>query len=357
MIHANVNGHTEISLVVDGQELPLGKNPPVVPATPLRRVRQLIVDAEAPSDGPPPSGPQSAPATNSPPPTLEAMIVSWRKSKEGLKPGTLVKLDAHLSSMRRYVDTHQPVTDYTPQKIREFVAKARADIDDKGRRRLKGQTINSAILVPLYNAFALAQEENWIDRNPMDTVKREKAEPINRIQLKWSEAEQVMEEVKLRGNPESYLELKFMWLLGVGQGEAKDISGGAVDWDKNQIKFTRQKTGKAYIVPIYPWAAEFIRTEIEPLFKKGQPLFQWRNPRKALETACKRKNLPPVDIRSLRRTLIIHLIQNKIDIRLIAKWQGHADGRLIMSRYGAYIDADYEKEALKKLGERMQAEG
>lgn len=354
MIHAHVNGHTEISLVIDGQEHPLGKNPPVVSAKPLRRVRQAMVDTDAPSNGSPTCDPESAPATSAPPPTLEAMIASWRKSKEGLKPGTLVKLDAHLNSMRRYVDTQQPVTTYTPQKIREFVAKARADVDDKGRHRLKGQTINSAILVPLYNAFALALEENWINRNPLDMVKREKAEPINRKQLKWSEAEQVMEEVKLRGNLESYLELKFMWLLGVGQGEAKDITGGAVDWDKNHIKFTRQKTGKAYIVPIYPWAAEFIRTEIEPLFKKGQPLFQWRNPRKALVTACKSKNLPQMDIRSLRRTLIIHLIHKKMDIRLIAKWQGHADARLILSRYGAYIDADYEEEALKTLGEKTK---
>ena len=36
-------------------------------------------------------------------------------------------------------------------------------------------------------------------------------------------------------------------------------------------------------------------------------------------------------------------------IRLIAKWQGHAVARLILSRYGAYLGAGYEKEALAKL--------
>jgi hypothetical protein len=38
-----------------------------------------------------------------------------------------------------------------------------------------------------------------------------------------------------------------------------------------------------------------------------------------------------------------------VELRLIAKWQGHADARLILSRYGAYIDADYEKRELAKL--------
>jgi len=194
----------------------------------------------------------------------------------------------------------------------------------------------------LHEAFALAQEEDFIPRNPMESVKREKIEPINRIQLKWADAERILEDVKTRGK-DSYLELKFMLFMGVGQAEAKDFTGGAVDWEENQVTFIRQKTRKQYTVPLYPWAKDFIRTEMEPLLKQGKRVFDWRNPRKALETVCVRLGLAKVDVRSLRRTLIIHLIEQKIDIRLIAKWQGHADARLIFSRYGAYIDAGYEK--------------
>jgi hypothetical protein len=68
----------------------------------------------------------------------------------------------------------------------------------------------------------------------------------------------------VRGNKESYLELKFMLLMGVGQAEAKDFAGGAVDSEKNEIRFIRQKTKKPFHVPIYPWAGEFIRTESPP---------------------------------------------------------------------------------------------
>ena len=53
--------------------------------------------------------------------------------------------------------------------------------------------------------------------------------------------------------------------------------------------------------------------------------------------------------RSLRRTLILNLIQQGVELRLIAKWQGHTDARLILSRYGAYIDEDHEKRELEKL--------
>ena len=348
MIESNLNGNHEILLVVDGKTQPLASPvAPAVPDQPLRRVREVLVDANSAT---PPSKPAPAvrPAASGPVPTLEELIVRCRRGKNGLKRGTLKKLDAHLTMMRRYVDTHRPVTEYRAQDIRDFLAKARAD-EKKGQRRLKGQTINLSVWRPLNEAFALAQEEDHIPRNPMDSVKREKAEPIIRTQLKWADAERVLEDVKVRGNKESYLELKFMLLMGVGQAEAKDFAGGAVDSEKNEIRFIRQKTKKPFHVPIYPWAGEFIRTEITPRLKQGQPVFKWRNPRKALETACNHLGVTSVDIRSLRRTLIIHLIEQKMDVRLIAKWQGHSDARLILSRYGAFIDADYEKKALASL--------
>ena len=235
--------------------------------------------------------------------------------------------------LRRYVDTSRPVTDYKPQDIRDYLAKARAD-KVKGRRRLKGQTINEAIWRPLHNAFDLALEERFIDRNPLESVDREKTTPINRTQQTWADAERILEDVRSRAL-ESYLELKFMLFLGVGQAEAKDFTGGSVDWQNNNLTFIRRKTGKPFTVPIYPWAKEFIHTEMEPRLKQGKSVFEWRNPRKALETACQNLGLARVEIRSLRRTLIIHLIQNRVDIRLIAKWQGHSDARLILSRYGA----------------------
>ena len=346
MIEAQPNGNAEMYLVEDGKEQPLANVAPVVPDKPLPRVRQVLVAADDPKGkGQTPS--VSAPASGQIP-TLDDLLNRWRRSKAGLKSGTETKLDAHLKMLRRYVMTQRPVTQYTAQDIREFVAKAREDKDKSGRRLLKGQTINEVIWRLLHDAFDLAVEENFIHRNPMDSVKREKTEPIKRTQHKWSDAERVLEEVKKRAH-ESYLELKFMLFMGIGQAEAKDFTGGAVDGQEDQLTFIRRKTGKQYHIPVYPWAKDFIHSEMQSRLKPGKAVFEWCNPRKALETACRKLELPRVDIRSLRRTLIIHLLQQKVDIRLIAKWQGHKDAHLILSRYGNYIDAGYEKEALAIL--------
>jgi len=346
MIDSNTNGNTAIFLVVDGKEQPLSEAKPVVPDQPLPRVRQVMVPADspaAPDKGLPPA--QSAPSGGVP--TLDEFLNRWRRGKAGLKPATEARLDDCLTMLRRYVDASRPIADYKPQDIRDYLAKARAD-KVKGRRRLKGQTINEAIWRLLDNAFALALEERFIDRNPMASVDREKTTPINRSQHSWADAERILEDAKNRSS-ESYLELKFMLLMGVGQAEAKDLMGGSVDWSKNTISFIRRKTGKQYEVPIYPWAKEFIQSEIESRLKRQQPVFDWRNPRKALETSCQNLGLARIEVRSLRRTLIIHLIQQGVELRLIAKWQGHADARLILSRYGAYIDADHEQRELAKL--------
>jgi site-specific recombinase XerD len=346
MLDSNPNGNTAIFLVVDGKEQPIPQAAPVVANKPLPQVREVLVATDSPvaQTKALPATPAQQPGI---PPTLDEFLNRWRGAKDGLKPGTEEKLDHHLTMVRRYVDTHRPVTDYKPQDIREYLAKARADRIKK-RRRLKGQTINEAIWRPLQEAFALAVEESFIARNPMSWVKREKTEPVNRNQHKWMDAERILEDVRLRAH-ESYLELKFMLFLGVGQAETKNFDGGAVDWQEKRIGFVRRKTSKPFSVPIYPWAEEFVRVEMEPRLKQGKPVFDWRNPRKALHTACRHLGLARVEIRSLRRTLIVHRIQQHVDVRLIAKWQGHNDAQLILKRYGAHIDEGYEKEALASL--------
>ena len=269
MIDPNTNGNTAIFLVVDEKEQPLSEAKPVVPNQPLPRVRQVMEAAEPPAV--PAKGlPAAHPAPSGPSPNLDEFLNRWRRGKDGLKPATEARLDDCLKMLRRYVDASRPVMDYKPQDIREYLAKARAD-KVKGRRRLKGQTINEAIWRPLHNAFALALEERFIDRNPMESVDREKAAPINRTQHSWADAERLLEDVKQRAL-ESYLELKFMLLMGVGQAETIDLAGGAVDWNENKVAFIRRKTGKQYDVPVYPWAKEFIRSEIEPRLKRDKPV-------------------------------------------------------------------------------------
>jgi hypothetical protein len=219
MLDSKTYGNTAMFLVVDGKEQPVPEAKPVVPDAPLPRVRQVMLAADSPAE--PAKGLSTAqPVPSGAAPTLDEFLNRWRRGKDGLKPATESRLNNCLTMLRRYVDTSRPAPDYRPQDIRDYLAKARAD-KVKGRRRLKGQTINEAIWRLLHNAFALALEERFIDRNPMDSVEREKATPINRTQHKWAEAERILEDVKARAH-ESYLELKFMLLLGVGKAETSE---------------------------------------------------------------------------------------------------------------------------------------
>jgi len=146
MIESQQNGNTEIYLVEDGQERPIGNTSPAVPDKPLPCVRQVLVAADGPAAKTQLPAPPALPALPAGQvPTLEYLLNRWRRSKAGLKSGTETKLDAHLKMLRRYVATQRPVTRYTAQDIREFIAKAREDKDKVGRRLLKGQTINEVI--------------------------------------------------------------------------------------------------------------------------------------------------------------------------------------------------------------------
>jgi len=82
-------------------------------------------------------------------------------------------------------------------------------------------------------------------------------------------------------------------------------------------------------------------------------IFTISDARKSLANACKRLGFPHFTQRSIRAYLIRRLWQSKVDIKLIAKWQGHNDGgRLILSTYTEVFgdnDADYIKAELAKV--------
>jgi len=176
MLESKPNGNTAIFLVVDGNEQPIPEAAPVARSAPLPQVRQVLVPVQSEA-APVKAVPAVQPTPTSPAPPLDEFLNRWRRGKEGLRPATEARLDDCLTMLRRYVDVLRPVTDYRPQDIRDYLAKARAD-KVKGRRRLKGQTINEAMWRPLHSAFALALEERFIDRNPLDSVEREKTTPI-----------------------------------------------------------------------------------------------------------------------------------------------------------------------------------
>ena len=140
-----------------------------------------------------------------------------------------------------------------------------------------------------------------------------------------------------------------MLLLGIGPAEVKGLKGEHFDLKRRQITCFRLKTRKHYTPAIYPHAQKFVdHLNEQGRLKQGQAVFTWRTPEKAFKTACRALGHAEYELRALRRCLIVHLLEQGTDPRLVAEWQGHADTRLIFSTYGKYIGKDYKRCPVKE---------
>jgi integrase len=153
--------------------------------------------------------------------------------------------------------------------------------------------------------------------------------------------------------------IEFLGLAGLGQAEASSITWGDVNWEKGErgeLTVRRRKTKELFYPPIYPDLKPFLR-RLYASYETPPPadtrLFNIRDARKALTNACTRLEFPNFTQRSIRAFLIRRLWQAGVDIKLIAKWQGHKDGgRLILNTYTEVFgenDAEYISSELAKL--------
>jgi len=85
------------------------------------------------------------------------------------------------------------------------------------------------------------------------------------------------------------------------------------------------------------------------LITAGTPVSVWQNPCGPLERACTKLGLPRCSPRALRRTPIIRLIEQGIDVHRVAHWQGHANAKPVLDTYGDYISPERTAAELKEL--------
>jgi integrase len=150
--------------------------------------------------------------------------------------------------------------------------------------------------------------------------------------------------------------VEFLGLAGLGQAEGGSLTWGDIVWMRNVVHIKRHKTQERFQVPIYEW--------LKPLLKrleKNYPstpapnanVFKIKDAKKALAAACKRLGFRKFTQRSIRAVLIRRLWRAGVDIKLIAKWQGHQDGgKLILNTYTEVFgadDAEYIKAELAKV--------
>jgi integrase len=287
----------------------------------------------APCPAPPPKNGRSM--------SIRALIEELKAQSKHLAPSTQKIREAYLNALSRSLDVKSEISSVTPsmiRKVRGALAQGRA-----------ASTVNDIMSKALRPLLALAVELELLEKSPLDGMKAlKKAKPI-RLQPSWDVAQEIVNHIH-KSSPESGTISKFMLFFGVGQAEIKGIQGEHIDLEAKCVHFFRQKTRKHYTVPIYAHAGGFIKElEADGKILSGKLVTKWINPRKALETACRRLKLPNYTPRALRRTFIIHCLEKGVDARVVASWQGHADAKLILSTYGNFISPDHAKAQLAKL--------
>ncbi|HEV2393726.1 MAG TPA: hypothetical protein VG146_15340 [Verrucomicrobiae bacterium] len=329
---AGQNGNTEITV------LPAGAPAVVPPAVPQP---QALTPPPTSLVVPVPDR-ATAPGQVSAKVTLNDLVKTFTGQAKHLALATRQTMECHFKVAARFLDFDRDVRDIRVGDLRNLKSKLSEDH--------KASTVNDIIFKGVGALFKIAVEDEVIDRSPLEKLKRSRKGEPDRKQPSWLQSQQLVATVA-ESSPATGIIIGFMRNFGVGQAEIKFLLSEHIDTASGLIHFRRKKTSKPFDVPIFPHAKSFINAILAkgPL-GVGKPVVEWRNPRKALATACERLSFPSFEPRSLRRCFIVHCLQQAIDPRLVAKWQGHKDAKLIFSVYGKFIDHDYELAQAGRLG-------
>ncbi len=344
--YAVQNGNHEFSALPEGTAAPPDQNPAAQLFQRLRLPQSAPARVE-PSPGVTgalPAAPREAtPSTDQckSQRTLNDLVVQHRAESAHQAPATRQNFEFYIKVVVRHLDFDRDVASIRLADLRQLKSQLA-----EGR---KSSTVNDLIWKGLGPLFKLAVEDELIAKSPLENLKRARKGEPERNQPNWEQAQLIETEVG-RYAEETAIIVGLMRNFGVGQAEIKQLLGEHFDFAGRVIHFRRKKTGKAFDVPMFPHAKDFIeRLNVGGRIKQGVAVVEWRNPRKALQSACERLELPAFEPRAIRRTFIVHALQNGIDPRLVARWQGHKDATLIFKVYGKFIDADYERQQAQKL--------
>jgi len=144
-----------------------------------------------------------------------------------------------------------------------------------------------------------------------------------------------------------------MGLAGLGQAECAGLHWQDVNFETEQIALIRRKTRTRFTTPLYPMVRPLLERMDAQRGDDRTPtdaVFKVKDPKKALEAACKRLRLPAYSPRAFRRMFISRCLHDlNIDVQTIAAWQGHKDGGQLILRTYARANQEHQKAMARRL--------
>jgi integrase len=222
----------------------------------------------------------------------------------------------------------------------------------KTRAGNSATTVNAAIAF-LRHVFEVGVKAGLVYRNPAKAMSRKSpGKKLLRLPNRTQFAKMV-----------AYVRAQPGWGRGAGDlveglaysgarvGEARALTWGHVDFEKNLLTIPGEKTDSApRVVPM----TAALRALLERVRGAETPsnettIFRTQTALGSLKAACRAVGVPHMTHHDLRHLFATTCIESGVDIPTVANWLGHADGgALAMQTYG-HIRPEHSSEAAKKV--------
>lgn len=279
--------------------------------------------------------------------TLKALIAEY-KAIMSFEKSTKAYKTAYLDLLAKEFPTSTKVADIKQSQMLKFLSQFEG----------KAAATKNHVITVCRDLFRYAIADRVIAASPIEGIKYKRAKhAIKRLIPSWAEFEAIVQSI--RSVPTSDTRdasadlVEFMGKVGLGQGECAGLRWQDINFQTGKIVIVRQKTGEEFSVPIF----DTIRPLLDRMNTERKapsptdPVFKVKDPKKGLEAACKRLNLPKYSARAFRRMFITRCLELGIDAQTIASWQGHRDGgQLILKVYARVSD-----EHIRKMASLMTA--
>jgi integrase len=260
--------------------------------------------------------------------TLEELADRYLRTIQHQKPKTVERKTFIVGRIKN----HWPTGKLTQVgKIRP------SDVDLWLSRYDFGSASRNLFISCIKEIFELAMRDRIIAVSPAAHLRSAKRERPIRLTPTFEQFKAIIADVRSQvfnaDAQDSADFLEFLGLAGLGQAEAGSLTRADIDFHAGQIITFRHKTSTGFAIPIYPQVRPLLERLCEGKSNRDA-VFKVRDAKKALAGACRRLGLPPFSQRSLRRMFIIRAIERRVDVNVIAQWQGHKDGgKLILDTY------------------------
>lgn len=279
--------------------------------------------------------------------TLEDLIGKFEGAYAGKTKSTQAKVATFCKALREEWPggTKRRVSDIKVSEVLSWLAEKEARLAKSSYNEWARQT---------RKLFEMAVDDGIIVHSPAAKVESLRRDTPIRQTPSWEEFQAIVAEIRAqtqnRRSEASGDFAEFLGLSGIGNSEAANLTWGDINFTRGKIRVLRNKTQTGFEVPIFP--------QLRPLLKRiaanqstrpTDSVFQVRDIRKSLSQACERLGLTSYTQRSLRRCFITRAVEQGIDFKTIASWQGHRDGGALIAKTYSHLRTEHADAMAQRL--------